>query len=280
MTRMQRFGTGKRESHDASGFYDRKMMKTSNVEIVEDLREKGGGWSNKIYCGSSELMTELPNSSIALTFTSPPYNVGKEYDDDLSFSEYTDMLARVMRKIYIATFSGGRLAINVANLGRKPMIPMTQIVYNIANDVGFLPVAEIIWQKAEGSNGSCAWGSWNSAKSPQMRDIHEYVLIFAKDLYGRPDKGESTMTKEEFMQSTLSVWQIRPESAKKIGHPAPFPKELARRIINLYSYKDDVVLDPFVGSGTTCLVAKQMGRQYVGYDTSEAYCEMARKRIG
>jgi DNA modification methylase len=128
-------------------------------------------------------------------------------------------------------------------------------------------------------SGSCAWGSWQSAKAPRLRDIHEYLLVFMKESFSRPDKGQSDISKEEFMAATLSVWEIRPESAKKIGHPAPFPVELATRVIQLYSYVGDVVLDPFNGSGTTCLAALMNGRHYVGYDIEEDYCRLAEDRI-
>jgi site-specific DNA-methyltransferase (adenine-specific) len=118
-----------------------------------------------------------------------------------------------------------------------------------------------------------------SAKSPRLRDLHEYLLVFAKQAFSRPDKGQSDISREDFMDATLSVWNIAPESAKRIGHPAPFPVALARRVIQLYSYVDDVVLDPFAGSGTTCVAAASTGRHYVGYELSPDYCALARKRI-
>ena len=140
-------------------------------------------------------------------------------------------------------------------------------------------MGEIIWQKGGGANNNCAWGSWKSAKSPRLRDIHEYLLVFSKEGFSRPDKGISDIGDDEFMAATLSVWQIAPESARKVGHPAPFPVELAERVIKLFSYVGDVVLDPFVGSGTTCVAAVRSGRHYVGYDISPAYCALADERI-
>ncbi len=138
---------------------------------------------------------------------------------------------------------------------------------------------EIIWQKAAGANGSCAWGSFNSASNPTLRDLHEYVLVFSKGDFRRAYKGKSTISTEAFMRDTLSVWNIRPESAKKIGHPAPFPVELPFRLIDLYTYEGDLVLDPFLGSGTTCVAAKMLHRDYVGYDTIRRYCDLARNRL-
>jgi site-specific DNA-methyltransferase (adenine-specific) len=140
-------------------------------------------------------------------------------------------------------------------------------------------MGEIIWQKGRGANGSCAWGSWRSARAPRLRDLHEYLLVFAKGSFTRPDKGTSNLSAEEFTEATLSVWEIMPVSAKKVGHPAPFPVELANRVIKLYSYVDDVVLDPFIGSGTTAVAAKQNGRHYVGFDISAEYCRLAEERI-
>ena len=140
-------------------------------------------------------------------------------------------------------------------------------------------MGEIIWQKAKGAGGSCAWGSWMSTKAPRLRDLHEYLLVFAKSSYSRPDKGESDIDRDEFMNATLSIWEIPAESAKRVGHPAPFPVELAARVIHLYSYVNDVILDPFMGSGTTCVAAVEHKRQYVGYDISEEYCALARTRI-
>jgi site-specific DNA-methyltransferase (adenine-specific) len=221
----------------------------------------------------------VPSNSIGLAFTSPPYNVGKAYSDDLSMADYTALIEQVARQVYRVLVPGGRYVINIANVGRRPYIPMTAMFYQLHTSMGFLPVAEIIWRKAKGAGGNCAWGSWQSAKAPSVRDVHEYLLVFAKGQFGRPDIGKSTMSGEEFMQSTLSVWDIAPESARRIGHPAPFPMALAERVIKLYSYEWDVVLDPFCGSGTTCVAAKKLARHYVGYDISDEYCKLAERRL-
>jgi len=156
---------------------------------------------------------------------------------------------------------------------------MHALYYQIHTEIGFLPMGEIIWQKAKGANGSCAWGSWMSAKSPRLRDLHEYLLVFSKHSYSRPDKGKSTIEKEDFMSGTLSVWNIPPVSAKQIGHPAPFPIALADRVIDLFSYKDDVILDPFAGSGTTLVSAKQKNRSFIGFEIEPTYIELANKRL-
>jgi site-specific DNA-methyltransferase (adenine-specific) len=147
-------------------------------------------------------------------------------------------------------------------------------------ELGFYMRGEIIWNKASSASPSTAWGSWLSAANPVLRDIHEYILVFSKNTFTHSRKGkESTITKEEFLEWTKSVWTFPAVSAKSIGHPAPFPEELPHRLIKLYSFKDDVILDPFLGSGTTSLSALKNNRNYVGYDTNEKYIELADRRI-
>ncbi len=286
MSKTKSFGTPKREGHDSSAFYKRSMYNG----LVEHAPQYGNGdkqvelppfeeWADKIYETSSENMAKVPSNSVALAFTSPPYNVGKDYDDDMAMEEYLGLIERVAKEVYRVLVPGGRYVINIANLGRKPYIPLHSYFYQIHCELNFLPMGEIIWQKGKGANGSCAWGSWRSAKAPRLRDIHEYLLVFTKDVYSRPDKGMSDIGRDEFMEATLSIWQIPPESAKRVGHPAPFPVELASRVIKLYSYVNDVVLDPFLGSGTTCVAAHQLSRHYVGYDVSKEYCKIAYSRL-
>lgn len=284
-TSTSSFGTGRRESHDSSAFYSRNMLSSAVANplsadgIEEIVVPEVGNWANKIYCSSAVQMEELPDNSVALAFTSPPYNVGKEYDDDMSLDEYLSLIGQVGSEVFRVLRPGGRYLINIANVGRKPYLPLNSSFWQIHLDLGFLPMGEVIWQKARGANGSCAWGSWMSAKSPRLRDVHEYILVLAKHDYSRPDKGDTSIDRDEFLDATLSVWQIPPESAKRVGHPAPFPVALAARAISLYSYTNDVVLDPFVGSGTTCVAAAQLRRHYVGYDISRDYCELAEQRI-
>jgi DNA modification methylase len=284
-TKTSSFGTSKRESHDSSEFYARNLYSSvftqpaSKKEIKKIQVPKPGGWANKIYCESSENMNAIPDNSTAIAFTSPPYNVGKDYDDDMSLADYLDLIRNVGHEVYRVLRPGGRYVINIANLGRKPYIPLHAFFWEIHTSLNFLPMGEIIWQKGKGASNSTAWGSWMSAKAPRLRDIHEYLLVFAKQDFSRPDKGESDIRRDEFMESTLSVWEINAESAKRVGHPAPFPVELAERIIRLYSYRGDVVLDPFVGSGTTCIAAALNNRFYVGYEISKEYCELSEKRL-
>ena len=234
---------------------------------------------NKIFNKSSEDMSELLDNSISLTVTSPPYNIGKDSDLNLTDDEYWKLMDKVFNETYRVTKSGGRVVVNVANLGRKPYIPIANQFTQLLIDIGFLMRGEIIWQKSKGANANFAWGSWLSASNPVIRDIHEYCLVFSKHSFKNNTKSESTITKEEFMESTLSIWNILPAKAKKIGHPAPFPVELPEKFINLYSFENDIILDPFLGSGTTAIAAKNNKRSYIGYEINEDYVNLAKKRI-
>ena len=285
-TRTSAFGVGKREAHDASLFYQSKLYQErwfAQETPPETLKEihvpAPGDWADHLYCHTAEDMHHLPDNSIALAVTSPPYNVSKQYDEDLSLQDYLDLISRVGEEVYRVLRPGGRYAVNIANLGRKPYIPLTAFFYQTHLALGFLPMGEIIWQKARGASGSTAWGSWMNAKSPRFRDLHEYILVFAKQSFSRPDRGENDIEKEEFMAGTLSVWEIPPESAKRIGHPAPFPVPLVDRLVRLLSYRRDVVLDPFLGSGTTAVAALNAGRHYVGYEINPEYLTLAEQRI-
>lgn len=281
-TSTSSYGTPGRVSHDASRFYASRLYETmpgeSQVEYIENpIPER---FLNQILCKSSEAMEELPDCSIHLMVTSPPYNAAKEYDDNLSLEEYLGLLERVWRETYRVLVPGGRACVNVANLGRKPYIPLHALIIEQMQRIGFLMRGEIIWNKAASASPSTAWGSWRSAENPVLRDVHEYILVFSKDHFNRPREGrKNTITREDFLDWTKSVWSFPAVSARKIGHPAPFPKELPHRLIQLYTYEGEVVLDPFAGSGTTCLAAREDGRNFVGYEINPAYAEHARKRL-
>ena len=273
------FGAGKREGHDASEFYARRMVQSREDEDLGEVVDPPSSVIDQIFQQSSESMRQIPDNCVSLMVTSPPYNVGKDYDDDLDIDEYLDLLRRVFAETYRVTEPGGRVAVNVANLGRKPYIPLNQYVASLLTEVGFDLRGEIIWQKAKSAGGSCAWGSWQSAKNPTLRDIHEYVIVGSKGSFARQRAGEDTITKDEFLAATVSIWDILPESARRVGHPAPFPVELPRRLIDLYTFKGDLVLDPFIGSGTTAVAAVEAGRHYVGYELDADYIRIAERRV-
>lgn len=281
-TRTSSFGTPGRVSHDSSEFYKSKLYADKKppekVKFIENPIPPEN--LDKIYCKSSEKMNEIPDYGVHLMVTSPPYNVKKEYDKDLSLSEYRGLLKTVFRETYKKLVTGGRACINVANLGRKPYIPLHGYIIEDMIDIGFLMRGEIIWNKASSASPSTAWGSWLSARNPVLRDIHEYILIFSKESFSRK-KGhkKDTILKEDFLEWTKSVWTFPAVSAHSIGHPAPFPEELPHRLIQLYTFEGDVVLDPFCGSGTACLSALKDGRHYIGYDIEQEYVKLANKRI-
>jgi site-specific DNA-methyltransferase (adenine-specific) len=281
-TKTSEFGSMGRIAHDSSTFYKRKIYKdffNEPVQYVENNLPKE--LLNRIFCKSSENMSELPDNSVHLMITSPPYNVGKEYDQDMSLEEYREFLRRVWKEVYRVLVPGGRACINIANIGRKPYIPLHAFIIEDMLNLGFLMRGEIIWVKKGGGAPSTAWGTWMSAKNPTLRDEHEYILVFSKKFFERPktESKEDTITREEFLEFTRSVWYMKPETAKKIGHPAPFPVELPYRLIQLYSFKGDVVLDPFMGSGQTALACLKTGRFYIGYEINEDYVRLAEKRI-
>ena len=282
-TQTSAFGTPGRINHDSSKFYNSRMYEGMNQgeKIKYEENQIAPENLNKIFCKSSEKMEELPNNSVHLMVTSPPYNVGKEYDKNLSLEQYTALLKRVFKEVYRVLVPGGRVCINIANLGRKPYIPLHSYIIKDMHDLGYLMRGELIWNKASSASPSTAWGSWLSAANPILRDIHEYILVFSKDTFSRTNTNgnKNTISKEEFMELTKSVWEFRAESARKIGHPAPFPIELPYRLIQLYTFEDDIVLDPFVGSGSACIAALKSKRRYVGYDISKEYVNLAEKRI-
>lgn len=292
-TSTSSFGVSKREGHDASVFYERfpplLQSKTERPQRPKSV--------DRLYRGDSRSMKQVVDNSVALVVTSPPYYAAKEYELERgaggvpsSYVDYLEMLHDVFRECWRVLEPGGRIAVNVANLGRKPYRSLSaDVVRILQDDLGFLLRGEVIWLKAEGASGSCAWGSFKSAANPVYRDLTERVVVASKlrldrALTKKQREQEGfpfldTISKESFMESTLDVWRIRPESAKRVGHPAPFPVELPRRLIELFTYKDDLVLDPFVGAGTTALAAKALDRRYIGYDMDPGYISLAKQRL-
>ena len=289
------FGSGKRESHDATPFYERFAPPL----ISKDERVETPVARDVLFQGDARDISDdqVADRSVALLVTSPPYFTGKEYESDMaqghvpsSYVEYLEMLHDVLAAALPKLEPGGRVAINVANLGRKPYRSLSADVISILqDDLGMLLRGEVIWQKAKGAGGSCAWGSYRSPQNPVLRDVTERVIIASKGRFDRAVKRarreeiglphEATIDTDEFLESTIDVWDIPSESATKVGHPAPFPVALPKRLIELYTYEEDLVLDPFIGSGTTALAAVRTGRRYVGFDTEAEYLELARSRL-
>ena len=294
-TTTSNFGAGKRESHDASAFYKRfeneapELTDDSTVPLPRTIEEP-------LVVGDSRNMSTVADGEVALVVTSPPYFAGKQYEEELeregvpsSYVEYLELLSEVFAECKRTLEPGGRIAVNVANLGRKPYRSLASDVVTVLQGLGLLLRGEIVWQKAEGANGSCAWGSFRSASNPVLRDMTERVIVASK---GRFDRAvtikkrealglpfQNTLTADEFMESTLDVWQLSPESARRVNHPAPFPVTLPERLINLYTYENDLVVDPFLGSGTTAVAASRTRRRYVGYDLDPLYVDIARERL-
>jgi site-specific DNA-methyltransferase (adenine-specific) len=293
-TATSNFGVGRRENHDASAFYERfAAPELSNDDRVAPPYEL----ADPFQLGDARHMDAIANSSVALVVTSPPYFAGKQYEEELeragvpsSYAEYLQLLTEVFAECKRKLEPGGRIAVNVANLGRKPYRSLSaDVVRILQDDLGLLLRGEVIWRKGEGAGGNCAWGSFRSPANPVLRDVSERVVIASKGRFDRAKTRaerellglpfENDILAEDFMADTLDVWDIPPESARRVSHPAPFPIELPARLIRLYTYKRDLVLDPFMGSGSALVAAAQLGRRYAGYDTDPTYVDIARLRV-
>jgi site-specific DNA-methyltransferase (adenine-specific) len=282
-TQTSSFGTSGRINHNSDKFYNTKLYKELNQNNVRTITPNNSFPQeivNTIICSSSVKMLEIPDNSVDLMITSPPYNVAKEYVEDLSLQEYLQLLKNVFSETFRVLVNGGRACINVANIGRRPYIPLSDYISQMMIDLGFNMRGEIIWNKAASASPSTAWGSWKSASNPILRDIHEYILVFSKGDYKKEKNNkDNTISKENFMEWTKSIWTMKAESAKRIGHPAPFPEELPYRLIQLYSFKNDIILDPFMGSGTTALASLKSERKFVGYEIKEEYVKLSYDRL-
>jgi site-specific DNA-methyltransferase (adenine-specific) len=293
-TSTSNFGAGRRESHDATAFYERFEAPTlsgdDTVVPPYDIAEP-------FQHGDARHMNAITDGSVALVVTSPPYFAGKQYEEELerdgvpsSYVEYLQLLTDVFAECARKLEPGGRIAVNVANLGRKPYRSLAaDVVRILQDDLHLLLRGEIVWKKGEGAAGNCAWGSFRSAANPVLRDMTERVVIASKGRFdraiGRAERerrglpAQNTIDADEFMAATLDVWDIEPESARRVSHPAPFPVGLPLRLIDLYTYEHDLVLDPFMGSGSTLVAAARRNRRYIGYDLDATYVDIARLRV-
>ena len=282
-TQTSAFGTSGRINHDASEFYGSKLYADQEPPEPDAWRETPIPADNldQLYCTSSTDMSEIPDESVHLMVTSPPYNAKKAYDEDLSLAEYRELLYAVFAETYKKLVTGGRACINIANLGRKPYIPLHSYIIEDMLSIGYYMRGEIIWDKAASAGSSTAWGSWQSAANPVLRDVHEYILVFSKGSFSRKRNGrENSIRKEEVLRMDKKRLDVSVcFGGNGSGIRPPFPEELPHRLIQLYTFVGDVVLDPFCGSGTTCLSALKSERHYIGYDIEEKYIELANERI-
>lgn len=291
-TSTANFGSGRREGHDASAFYDRFVA----PEISTETTINEPAELDIIYQQDARTMRTIVSSSVALVVTSPPYFAGKQYEEDLGvggvpadYFEYLELLRSVFAECKRVLEPGGRIAVNVANLGRRPYRSLSGDVTGILQDLGLLLRGEVIWWKGRAAGGSCAWGAFQRPSNPVLRDLTERVVIASKGRFDRAltpvqrlERGlpsTATISRDEFMEATTDLWEIAPESAKRVGHPAPFPVELPKRLIELYTYEGDVVLDPFMGSGSTAVAAVRTQRHYLGFDTDPTYVAIAKRRV-
>jgi DNA modification methylase len=294
-TSTYRFGASRREGHDAADFYERfpAPVISPDDQVVPAVTR------DEIWVGDARYMDkvgEIADGSVALVVTSPPYFAGKEYEEALgeghipgSYLAFLEMLTEVFAECARKLEPGGRIAVNVANLGRKPYRSLSADVIDILQKLGLLLRGEIIWVKGKAAGGSCAWGSFQRPSNPVLRDLSERVIVASKGRFDRARTPaqrrkaglptDATITADEFMDLTYDIWELPPESARRVGHPAPFPVELPRRLIELYTYAGDLVLDPFMGAGSTAVAAVREGRHFVGFDTDPDYVALALNRV-
>ncbi|HMG40455.1 MAG TPA: site-specific DNA-methyltransferase [Acidimicrobiales bacterium] len=294
-TATSRFGVSRRENHDASEFYERfPKLSVSDDEIINPASSV-----DEIWVGDAREMDrygDVADASVALVVTSPPYFAGKEYETAIgeghvpgSYVAYLEMLHGVFAECVRKLEPGGRIAVNVANLGRKPYRSLSADVIEILQRLGLLLRGEIVWVKAKAAGGSCAWGTFQRPGNPVLRDLTERVVVASKGRFDRArsardraaaeEPSVATISADEFMDLVNDVWEMPAESATRVGHPAPFPVELPRRLVDLYTYEGDLVLDPFMGSGSTAVAAVRSGRHFVGFDTDADYVAQALGRV-
>ena len=292
-TSTSSFGVSRRENHDSSLFYKRFSTPQLSKETYIGQNKK----LDQLFCKDARSMTEVEDNSVALVVTSPPYFAGKEYESisaqnnsPNSYIAYLEMLEQVFAECVKKLEPGGRIAINVANLGRKPYRSLSSdITFILQNRLNLLLRGEVIWVKAKGAGGSCAWGSFQKPTKPVLRDLSERIIIASKGRFDRAlsskkrqERGlpwQGSIFRDEFMESTTDIWEIPPESAHRVNHPAPFPVALPKRLIHLYTFENDLILDPFIGSGTCAIAAIQTGRHFIGYDLEKRYITQAQIRI-
>lgn len=252
------------------------IIGADRTNVQADITKLDTNVLMRYYNTDARKLDYLPNNCINFILTSPPYNVGVKYNahnDSMPRANYRVFVEEFLTEYYRVLAPGGRIAIVIANAGRHPYESNTALYTEVAEKIGFIKRGEIIWVKGDSPN-TTGWGSWCSASDPSLRDAHEYILVFHKESSKRLEKGTSTISKELFLSCSNSVWRVNPTTKKKSdNHPAAFPQELAERLIQFYTYKEDVVLDPMCGRGTTCLAADALGRSWIGNDIDLSYIQ-------
>ncbi len=224
----------------------------------------------------------LPNNSINLVITSPPYNVNIKkdnvhlYKDDIEYKDYILWLKRLFGLIYDKLKIDGRVAINIGNQKNGSIPLVTDIINFMLYELNYNMFSQIVWNKKH-TNCRTSWGSWKSPSKPSFPTPYEFILIFSKNSGKLEHTGVTDLTKDEFVKFSLSLWDIKPET-RKFNHPAPFPEEIPYRLIKMLTYENDVILDPFAGTGTTLLISEKLNRCFVGIDNDQIYYQEYIKR--
>ncbi|RLC62346.1 MAG: site-specific DNA-methyltransferase [Chloroflexi bacterium] len=237
---------------------------------------------DQIICGDClEVMSQIPDETVHLAVTSPPYNLGINYDnhdDSLAYENYLEWMKKVWIQTKRVLVPGGRFALNIAPTSIKNFRPIHHDFSNQLREIGMIMRTEIIWYK-QTMGRRTAWGSWMSPSNPHIVPSWEYVLVFCKDSWTLDgNKKDIDITNDEFMRFSDGFWYIPPESQRR-GHPTPFPELLIYRLIKFYTYKENVVLDMFGGTGTVAVVAQKTGRHFIHIDISQKYCQIAEQRL-
>jgi DNA modification methylase len=264
----------------------RKGSKDAKNSVLSSEPREILPFVNRIVCADAhQALARIPDRSIDLIITSPPYNFGHSYaqdphDDTHEWNIYFEQLLTVWRECERVLKTGGRMAVNIQPLF-SDYVPTHHVISQQLASLGLLWKAEFLWEKNNYNAKYTAWGSWKSPSMPYIKYTWEFIEVFDKATHKKAGRCEDIdITADEFKEWVRGKWSFPPEMRMKdYSHPAMFPEELPRRLMKLFSYKNDIVLDPFNGAGTTTLVAWKLHRRFIGIDVSQQYCDMALQRL-